>query len=206
MSSYLKAPLAIEGQERLLSDSPPHFFWLQLRTRPKQCLKLFVMSQHPEPPYEDETSGDETSGDKTSKAADTPDRSGMAATETQVRTGPRSLHFATGNMTQAGPLQRLTPESMSIKRDMTPRASIQGVSCASPATKPHGYQFQERRRPRTIHDIDELIQRRREELDKLRTLNRDLMERSALERATKMGVGFDEEDSDVPASPGNSQR
>eukprot|EP00968_Pinguiococcus_pyrenoidosus_P001152 scaffold52_cov246-Pinguiococcus_pyrenoidosus.AAC.2 len=74
MSSYLKAPLAIEGQERLLSDSPPHFFWLQLRTRPKQCLKLFVMSQHPEPPYEDEASGDETS-----KAADTPDRSAMAA-------------------------------------------------------------------------------------------------------------------------------
>eukprot|EP00968_Pinguiococcus_pyrenoidosus_P008921 scaffold667_cov262-Pinguiococcus_pyrenoidosus.AAC.2 len=149
---------------------------------------------------------DSYSKDKTSGSADTPDRSGMAATETQVRSGLRSLNFATGNRTQAGPPQLLTPETMSIKSDMTPRASIQGVLYASPATTPHGYQFQERRRPRTIHDIDELIQRRREELDKLRTLNRDLMARSALERAAKMGVGCDEEDSDVLASPANYQR
>uniref|UniRef100_A0A7S1TWW8 Uncharacterized protein n=1 Tax=Phaeomonas parva TaxID=124430 RepID=A0A7S1TWW8_9STRA len=55
-------------------------------------------------------------------------------------------------------------------------------------------------RPRTIQDIDAMIQERRRELEELRYYNRGLLSRSLLDRATRMGIPYDDSGSES-ASP-----
>ena len=46
------------------------------------------------------------------------------------------------------------------------------------------------REPRTLEELDDLIAERKEELDRLRSFNRDLLSASLLQRAAKLGVSW----------------